>query len=204
MIVFDIETAPNHTQIQKNPEAFQAFLERKKITIDEVSFYPAWAQVVAIVAKELNDPDGKPFKLSCSGEKELLSAFDEWLPTSGEALIGHNIKGFDIPFLMNRYLYNRMIIPKPLRTAGMKPWDLNHIDTMELIKGTGFSNTSLADACIALGIESPKTDMKGSDVAKCFLNEEFDRIMTYCEADVDANMAFFEDLYDSHEGRLSQ
>lgn len=204
MIVFDIETAPNYLQINQQPEAFKDFLKRKDIGIERIPLYAPWAQVVAIVAKEYNDPEGQPFKMATGDEDELLEAFEDWLPNSSEALIGHNIKGFDIPFLMNRYLYNRMIIPKNLRTAGVKPWEIPHIDTMELIKGHGFSNTSLNDACLAIGITSPKTDISGADIATCVQNEEFDRILTYCEADVDANMAIFDALYTSFEGRLKQ
>ena len=44
----------------------------------------------------------------------------------------HNAKEFDFPFLSKRILINDLKLPKLLNIAGKKPWELNHLDTMDL------------------------------------------------------------------------
>jgi 3'-5' exonuclease len=100
-------------------------------------------------------------------------------------LIGHNIKGFDIPFLAKRYLANRMIVPNSLRVGGKKPWEITHIDTMELFKFGGFINTSLESLSILLGLPNPKDNYSGVDFHKLFesgdLSEANEYLLNDCK-----------------------
>lgn len=101
-------------------------------------------------------------------------------------LCAHNGKEFDFPYLCRRMLINGLNIPKQLQIAGKKPWEINHLDTMELWKFGDFKNyTSLNLLATVLGIPNPKDDIQGSDVRWVYWQEkDLKRIQTYCQKDV--------------------
>ncbi|HEV7620675.1 MAG TPA: ribonuclease H-like domain-containing protein, partial [Flavisolibacter sp.] len=102
-------------------------------------------------------------------EKRLLKEFAEMLRNwSGDAdkfLCAHNGKEFDYPYICRRMIINGVEIPEALKIAGRKPWEIRHLDTMELWKfGDYKSFTSLKLMAKVLGIPSPKDDIDGSMV----------------------------------------
>jgi uncharacterized protein YprB with RNaseH-like and TPR domain len=48
-------------------------------------------------------------------------------------LCGHNAKEFDIPFLARRMIINQIALPDKLNLFGKKPWEIPHLDTLELV-----------------------------------------------------------------------
>lgn len=101
-------------------------------------------------------------------------------------LCGHNAKEFDFPFIARRMIINNIAIPKKLDLFGKKPWEIPHLDTLELWKFGDYKHyTSLKLLTKILGIPSPKGDIDGSQVGHVFYVEKnIDRIVTYCEKDV--------------------
>lgn len=101
-------------------------------------------------------------------------------------LCGHNAKEFDFPFIARRMLIHGLPIPQKLNLFGKKPWEVPHLDTMELWKFGDYKTfTSLKLLTNVLGIPSPKDDIDGSEVGKVFyIDKDLDRIITYCEKDV--------------------
>lgn len=101
-------------------------------------------------------------------------------------LCGHNAKEFDFPFIARRMIIKGIPIPQKLNLFGKKPWEIPHLDTMELWKFGDYKHfTSLKLLTSVLGIPSPKDDIDGSEVAKVYYQEKnIDRILTYCEKDV--------------------
>lgn len=99
---------------------------------------------------------------------------------------GHNIKEFDLPFLCRRMVVNQIALPPLLQLSNKKPWEILHLDTLELWKFGDFKNyTSLALLAEVLGIPSPKSDIDGSMVGKVFWEEKNpERIAQYCMQDV--------------------
>jgi phage pi2 protein 07 len=83
-------------------------------------------------------------------------------------------------------LINGVKIPDKLNLVGKKPWEVAHLDTMELWKFGDYKHyTSLKLLTKILGIPSPKDDIDGSEVAKVYYQEKnIDRIIAYCEKDV--------------------
>ena len=77
-------------------------------------------------------------------------------------------------------------MPALLDIAGKKPWEIAHIDTMELWKFGDFKNfTSLNLLANIFQIPTPKDDISGADVARVYYEEQdLDRIATYCQKDV--------------------
>jgi uncharacterized protein YprB with RNaseH-like and TPR domain len=101
-------------------------------------------------------------------------------------LCAHNGKEFDFPFLCRRMLINGLKLPKILNISGKKPWEINHLDTMELWKFGDYKNyTSLNLLASIFNIPTPKDDIDGSDVARVYWEENnLKRIVTYCQKDV--------------------
>ena len=108
-------------------------------------------------------------------------------------LCGHNVKEFDIPFLARRMIINQISIPQKLNLFGKKPWEIPHLDTLELWKFGDYKNfTSLKLLTKILGIPSPKGDIDGSQVGHVYyVDKDIDRIITYCEKDVIAVAQIF-------------
>jgi 3'-5' exonuclease len=123
-------------------------------------------------------------------EKLLLKEFKEFLwtnnPKKNMQLCAHNGKEFDFPFLARRMLINGIKLPPALDNSGKKPWEVNHIDTLDLWKFGDYKNfSSLALLAAVFNIPSPKNDMDGSQVAKVYWEEKnLKRIVSYCQMDV--------------------
>lgn len=100
-------------------------------------------------------------------------------------LCAHNGKEFDFPFLARRMIINKIELPKKLNLFGKKPWEVPHLDTLELWKFGDYKHyTSLKLLTYVLGIPSPKVDIEGSEVAQVYYKEkDLKRIVKYCERD---------------------
>jgi hypothetical protein len=77
-------------------------------------------------------------------------------------------------------------IPGVLQLHGKKPWEIPHLDTMELWKFGDFKSfTSLDLLAAVFDIPTPKDDIDGSMVRSVYYEEnDLERIMRYCEKDV--------------------
>ena len=126
----------------------------------------------------------------CADEKQLLRDFadilEKWGATPGNYLCAHNGKEFDFPWLCRRMTVHGIAIPGLLQLGGKKPWEVNHLDTMERWKfGDYKSYTSLNLLAHTLGIPTPKDDIDGSMVGEVYWKEkDMNRIVTYCQKDV--------------------
>ena len=123
-------------------------------------------------------------------EKKLLIEFSEmlqkWSGDSDKFLCAHNGKEFDYPYLCRRMIINGIEIPEALKISGRKPWEIRHLDTLELWKFGDFKSfTSLKLLAKVLGIPSPKDDIDGSMVNSVYwIEKDLDRIVEYCQKDV--------------------
>ena len=95
----------------------------------------------------------------------------------------HIISGFVFIFTE---IINEMKLPEKLNLFGKKPWEVPHLDTLELWKFGDYKHfTSLKLLTKVLGIPSPKDDIDGSQVARVYYDENnIERIKEYCEKDV--------------------
>lgn len=123
-------------------------------------------------------------------ERELLIQFKQMLEAhfSGpqHLLCAHNGKEFDFPYIARRMIIHSIPLPGKLDLFGKKPWEVPHLDTMELWKFGDYKHyTSLKLMAKILGIPSPKGDIDGSMVRDVFYeDEDLERIIKYCELDV--------------------
>lgn len=105
--------------------------------------------------------------------------------TAPPTIVGHNIAGFDIPFLTRRMVTLGIKIPA-WWPRNPKPWDNAIVDTM-LLPG-GRDMLSLDHICHALGIPG-KDGMTGADVWPAWQRGEYDKIAEYCRDDVERTRA---------------
>lgn len=121
-------------------------------------------------------------------EKKLLGDFRSMLEKMGPAtrLCAHNGKEFDFPYMCRRMLVNDLPLPTVLNTAGKKPWEVNHLDTMEMWKFGDFKHYTSLDLLLAIfNISSSKGVMDGSMVSKVYYQEgDLNKIAEYCVGDV--------------------
>lgn len=197
-IVLDIETVPRPGIMdtwypqwagKKYPEKEGEELERM------AALHAEFGMVCAVAYAPAYSKEAPVAHTASSVEEEesLLLDLSEALD-GGATLVGHNIKGFDIPFLAKRYLAHFGKVPAPLNVAGMKPWEIKHRDTMEYMRFGGDASMSLRSACLLLGIDDPKDGCCGSDVYDLFRAGEITHIGEYCIGDVIAERELFAKL----------
>ncbi|MDB4588728.1 3'-5' exonuclease [Flavobacteriaceae bacterium] len=100
-------------------------------------------------------------------------------------LCAHNGKEFDFPYIARRMVIHKISLPFKLNLFGKKPWEVPHLDTLELWKFGDFKHyTSLKLLTSVLGIPSPKDDIDGSEIFRVYYEEKnVERIVTYCQKD---------------------
>lgn len=204
ILFLDIETVPE-------TELFEELTDQKKELWDQKSRYQRkeeftaeefyeragiWAEFGKIVCISVGyfnfKGDIRSFRTtSFHGEESiLLKEFKNLLNThfnqTKHLLCGHNAKEFDFPYIARRMLIHSIELPYKLNLFGKKPWEIPHLDTMELWKFGDYKHfTSLKLLAHIFGIPSPKDDIDGSQVREVYYVEKnIDRIITYCEKDV--------------------
>lgn len=168
--------------------------ENSESAYPRAAIYAEFGKIICISCGCLqgNGADRKLVIKSYSNEdeKKLLLDFadmlQKWSGDSDKFLCAHNGKEFDYPYICRRMIINGIEIPEALKIAGRKPWEIRHLDTMELWKfGDYKSYTSLKLLAKVLGIPSPKDDIDGSMVNSVYwIEKDLDRIVEYCQKDV--------------------
>ena len=208
ILFLDIETVPQYSTYDQLPLNLAALWEKKagqlsrleKINpevvlkpdelYDRAGIYAEFGKIVCISTGIFRNKSLWIKSFYGDDEKELLTGFIEMLKKGKEKniayLCAHNGKEFDYPFLIRRMLINGLDVPTILDLSGKKPWEVNHLDTMDLWKFGDYKNyTSLELLATIFGIPTPKDDIKGSDVARVYWQEhDLPRIVTYCQKDV--------------------
>ncbi|WP_297337211.1 3'-5' exonuclease [Algoriphagus sp.] len=124
---------------------------------------------------------------SAADERELLLDFSDLLSKNKWILCAHNGKAFDFPYLCRRMLIHGVPLPEPLQFAGKKPWEVRHLDTLELWKFGDYKHfTRLELLASVFGIPSSKDELDGSQVNATFhLENDLEKIKKYCIGDVE-------------------
>jgi 3'-5' exonuclease len=203
ILFLDIETVPQFEKYELLPAHFTDMWEKKCATFkkedDETpeilyrraGIYAEFGKIICIsVGCFTNDDTFRIKSFYGHDEKKLLIDFSDMLQksfnTPDKLLCAHNGKEFDFPFMCRRMLINQLPLPAILDIAGRKPWEIAHLDTMELWKfGDYKSYTSLILLAAIFGIPTPKDDIDGSKVWQVYWEEKnLERIVTYCQKDV--------------------
>ena len=110
-------------------------------------------------------------------EKEILEEFirllNERFEQNSLRLCAHNGKEFDFPFLCRRMLVHCVPIPPVLSFAGKKPWEVPHLDTMEMwMFGNRKYPVALETLAALFDIPAHESQLKGSEVKSTFYEEQ--------------------------------
>jgi uncharacterized protein YprB with RNaseH-like and TPR domain len=211
ILFLDIETVPEEEHFNSLDDEMKELWEHKtqyqrKDDFSPEEFYDRagiWAEFGKIVCISVGyfvvKGDVRNFRVTSffGDEKKILQDFNNLLNNhfnqAQHILCGHNAKEFDIPFMARRMIINQIPLPNKLNLFGKKPWEIPHLDTLELWKFGDYKHyTSLKLMCKVLGIPSSKGDIDGSKVAQVFyVEKDIDRIVTYCEKDTIAVAQIF-------------
>jgi predicted PolB exonuclease-like 3'-5' exonuclease len=110
--------------------------------------------------------------------------------SQGATFCGHNLAGFDLPFLKHRSIVLG-IKPPPdiLKAMGAKPWDSCIADTMLMWSSDSQKRTSMDKLCRALGIKG-KDGFDGSMVSETWPIDP-NKVREYCKDDVMRTRAMY-------------
>ncbi|WP_422089882.1 3'-5' exonuclease [Tenacibaculum ovolyticum] len=204
ILFLDLETVPevelfsDLSEEKQELYALKTEYQRKEDTTAEAFYHRAgiWAEFGKIICISVG------YFIDIKGEKQLritsffgddeasiLTNFKKLLDAhfnqNKHLLCAHNGKEFDFPYIARRMIINRINLPKKLDLFGKKPWEVPHLDTLELWKFGDYKHyTSLRLLTSILNIPSPKQDIDGSEVANVYYKEKnLPRIVEYCERD---------------------
>lgn len=204
ILFLDIETVPVAAAYSDLNKRMQSLWDLKaaRITPDispeegyaKAGIYAEFGKIVCISAGFIYEEAGEERLRITSfiGEEvkilenffEKVTAFFKGRPKN---FCGHNIKEFDIPYICRRALIADVQMPVVLaELQNKKPWEIPLLDTLQLWKFGDYKHyTSLDLMAAVMGIETPKDDISGADVARVYYEDnDIERIKTYCEKDV--------------------
>lgn len=206
ILFLDIETVGCADQYHKLNERLKVqwarkanFLKREEGQTDEDLFheragiYAEFGKIVVIAVGIYAENEKRELILRTKyfadhDERKLLSDFRIMLEKMGPAtrLCAHNGKEFDFPYMCRRMLVNDLPLPSVLNMTGKKPWEVAHLDTMEMWKFGDYKHYTSLDLLLAIfNITSSKGVMDGSMVSKVYYQEgALDKISEYCVGDV--------------------
>lgn len=214
ILFLDIETVPQHYRWEELDERSAKLFsdktrfeqERNSKSAEEIygekgGILAEFGKIICIGVGSLRgEGDGHGLRVTSfhgDDERDVLQRFvdllDKHYNSDEHWLCGHNGKEFDFPYIARRCVVHGIKLPKLLNIAGLKPWEVGHLDTMNLWSfGDRKAYTSLALLTHILGIPTPKDDISGADVARVYYeNKDLERIATYCKKDVVATAQLY-------------
>lgn len=203
VLFLDIETVSQSPDFSALNEKFKYLWEKKAAllmrnkpdaTADQLySSAGIYAEFGKIVCISCGFTNGNSFRIKSyygDEEKILLEEFANLLVShysnDYSLLCAHNGKEFDFPYIARRMLVNGIKLPDIINMAGKKPWEIRHLDTMELWKFGDYKHyTSLELLAALFDIPTPKDDIDGAMVGSVYwVDKDLDRIVKYCQKDV--------------------
>jgi hypothetical protein len=202
ILFLDIETIPAYPSYEEVPENFRRLWDKKAENIRKgeddspVKLYPRagiyaeFGRIICISAGYFRSKEFRVKSFYGDDEYQMLSSFCKLLTShfnsKDKYLCAHNGKEFDFPFLSRRILIHGLRQPFILDNGGKKPWEVQHLDTMELWKFGDYKHfTSLELLAALFDIPTPKDDISGSDIHRVYWQDhDLERIRTYCQKDV--------------------
>ncbi len=203
ILFIDIETVPQYPGFAQVPLPVRYEWEKKCVYLgkslaaepselyQKAGIYAEFGKIICISAVWFEKQELESHTFCTHDEVNLLEEFksftEAFFRKGSRRLCAHNGKEFDFPYIGRRMLINGIELPEPFRIAGKKPWEIPHLDTMELWKFGDYKNyTSLNLLASVFGLPSPKQDIDGSMVGKVYWETgDLHRIATYCQQDAE-------------------
>lgn len=211
MITFDIETIPT-----TNPEVIFSFEDRIKPPgniklaetrdkwisenkhfainkmIAETSFNGMYGNIACIAWDDsIDDERGMWNTKKHHTEEQVIRSFYDYIDDSlSQDFCGHNIVGFDLPFLKHRSMILGIKPPdKLLKAMNAAKWDSCVKDTMLMWSQDRSNYISKDDLCRAFGIDI-NDEIDGSMVAETW-SVDPDKVIRHCIADVQKTVLIY-------------
>jgi 3'-5' exonuclease len=207
VLFLDIETVACTDNYQALDERLKVqwsrkagFLKREKDETDEDLFharagiYAEFGKIVCIAVAKLVENEKSDLLLRTKAyaghnEREVLSDFKSMIDRTDPLttkLCAHNGKEFDFPYICRRMLVNSIPLPALFNLSGKKPWEVPHLDTLEMWKFGDFKHYTSLDLLAGIfDIPSSKNNMDGSQVNSVYYREHaLEKITAYCLRDV--------------------
>lgn len=202
VLFLDIETVSEKPKYEDLSDRMKKLWEKKSLKIrksetetaeelySRAGIYAEFGKIIVISVGFLNGNEFRIKSFYGDDEKILLQEFSELLNRyytyTDSLLCAHNGKEFDFPYIARRMVINGIDLPVILRMAGKKPWEIKHLDTMELWKFGDYKNYTSLDLLTAIfDIPTPKDDIDGSMVGEVYWQQnDLERIKEYCQKDV--------------------
>jgi len=154
VLFLDIETVPAIPDYNELPEQFKKLWNKKAEQLnrygkggekeeqtpedlyERAGIYAEFGKIICISIGIYRKGSLRIKSFSGDDEAAILSDFASQLDRAKEKnyefLCAHNGKEFDYPYIIRRMLINGIRVPGVLDLTGKKPWEVNHLDTMEL------------------------------------------------------------------------
>lgn len=204
ILYLDIETVAQYSEYDKLPDRFKNLWNKKakqlarneepevELLYERAGIYAEFGKIICISVGYYEAKTEK-FRIKSFFNhdeslllKEFAGLLNQYFHSEKDLLCAHNGKEFDFPYIARRMLVNQIPLPKLLDIAGKKPWEIQHLDTMELWKFGDYKHfTSLELLTAIFNVPSPKADIDGSEVGKIYWQDNnLERIARYCQNDV--------------------
>lgn len=208
ILFIDIETVSQYPSYQQLPETWKELWNKRaeglirnsrdehtaETVYERAAIFSEFGKIICISCGVIQGSgDTKTLAIKSfygDDERKLLGGFcdmlTKWTPGSQKFLCAHNGKEFDFPYLCRRMVINNECIPELLNISGKRPWEVNHLDTMDMWRFGEYKNfTSLNLLAHVLDIPTSKDDIDGSMVGLVYWTEKnLPRIVQYCQKDV--------------------
>ncbi|MDR2121551.1 MAG: ribonuclease H-like domain-containing protein [Flavobacteriaceae bacterium] len=203
ILFLDLETVPQYEHWNEVPERTKILWEKKtqfqrKEEISPEQYYYERSGILSEFGKivclscglVIEDKKIRIKSFYGNDEIRILRDFNDLLKSNyfppNLLLCAHNGKEFDFPYLARRMVIHQIELPRILQIQGRKPWEIPHLDTLDLWKFGDFKHyTSLDLLAYVFNLPSPKSEMEGSEVSKVYYQDKnMEKIKMYCENDV--------------------
>ena len=197
-IIADLEAGIKAPATYKKPESIAEWLkENKESALKELVAKTSFSGLhgrIACVCYAFDDED-EVFCVDDDDERYLLEnlythiydrtsfAIHNSAVEGNATLVGHNIVGFDLPFIKHRSIINQVKPISVFRKAfDAKPWGGEVADTMLMWSADREKRASMDKLCKAFGLAG-KGDFNGSMVADTWPVDR-QKVIDYCKDDV--------------------
>jgi predicted PolB exonuclease-like 3'-5' exonuclease len=209
LLFFDAETISRHKELDINSKEFELFQwkNRDKVTdkllpdneviklyLKKAALSPEFNKLACISVGYIVG-DTFYYKSLIGSNKEITEQFFTMLSSGKFITCSWNGIAFDIPVIRIKAYESgcEVELLDKYNDSEKKPWNITaaHCDLMDVFKGTHYYPMSLDAACMISNVESPKTDLKGSEVTAEFYKNGVKKVASYCNEDVKALARIF-------------
>jgi hypothetical protein len=211
-LYLDIETIPSqspevHARIAesitppgnyKKPETIAEWVEKEKPALvkEAISKTALDGSAGHVCCLSVALADASPLyweARTVEDERHVIGGFVEHvnyvidgIPYANVTIVGHNVANFDIRFLWQRAIILGIRMPSWF-PRDPKPWGNDVFDTMTAFAGSR-GTIGLERLSVALGMDG-KGDVDGSMIGALWAAGEYEKIASYCRADVERTRA---------------